>query len=213
MKKGFTLSEVLLTLGIIGVIAVLTIPAVMKNYRNRLYVSQLEKVYAQLSTATQAIMNDEHTAHFYETTAAKATSCSNAAKGVCEAGSGYFLNNYFKPLKRDCGPGKTNTCAADSYTSITGAAVGRLAGDYCIQTTNGAALCMVHNTADQLSHVNVDINGPAAPNMTGRDVFYMTIQDSGLVTDFKNSDPSNCSNPNSQGCLNKVMQAGWKMEY
>ena len=213
MKKGFTLSEVLITLGIIGIIAVLTIPAVMKNYRNRLYVSQLEKVYAQLSTATQAIMNDEHTSHFYETTAGKATSCSDAAKGICEAGSGYFLNNYFKPLKRDCGTGKTNTCVADSYTSITGAAAGKLSGDYCIQTANGATLCMEYVATDKLSHVNVDVNGPSAPNMTGRDVFYMTIQDSGLITDYKNSDPKNCSNPNSGGCLNKVMQAGWKMEY
>ena len=213
MKKGFTLSEVLITLGIIGVIAVLTIPAVMKNYRNRLYVSQLEKVYAQIATASQAIMNDEHTAHFYETTAAKATSCSNATKGECEAGAGYFLNNYFKPLKRNCGPGKANSCAADTYTSINGTTVGKLAGDYCIQTTNGAAICMEYNATDKLSHINVDVNGPSAPNMTGRDVFYMTIQDTGLITDYKNSDPSKCSNPTSEGCLNKVMQAGWKMEY
>ena len=213
MKKGFTLSEVLITLGIIGVIAVLTIPAVMKNYQNRLYVAQLEKVYAQLSTATQSIMNDEHTSHFYETTAAKATSCTDANKGKCEAGSGYFLNKYFKPLKRNCGPGKTNSCAGASYTSINGTAVNNLDGDYCIQTTNGAALCMKYDNAEKLSNVNVDVNGPAAPNKTGRDVFYMSIQDSGLVTDYKNTDPSKCSNPNSAGCLNKVMQAGWKMEY
>lgn len=43
-KFGFTLSEVLITLGIIGIVAVLTIPAVMKNYRNRLYVAQLQKL-------------------------------------------------------------------------------------------------------------------------------------------------------------------------
>ena len=35
-KKGFTLSEVLITLGVIGIVAVLTIPGVMKNYQNRL---------------------------------------------------------------------------------------------------------------------------------------------------------------------------------
>ena len=31
MKQGFTLSEVLITLGIVGIVAVLTIPGVMKN--------------------------------------------------------------------------------------------------------------------------------------------------------------------------------------
>ena len=45
MKQGFTLSEVLITLGIVGIVAVLTIPGVMKNYKNRLYTAQLEKVY------------------------------------------------------------------------------------------------------------------------------------------------------------------------
>ena len=59
MKRGFTLSEVLITLGIVGVVAVLTVPSVMKNYRNRLYVSQLQKVYSQISEATVAIMRDE----------------------------------------------------------------------------------------------------------------------------------------------------------
>ena len=49
MKKGFTLSEILITLTIVGVVAALTVPAVMKNYRNRLYVAQLQKTYAQIS--------------------------------------------------------------------------------------------------------------------------------------------------------------------
>ncbi|MDE6137868.1 MAG: type II secretion system GspH family protein [Candidatus Gastranaerophilales bacterium] len=56
MNKGFTLSEILITLGIVGIVAVLTVPGVMKNYQNRLYTAQLEKIYAQLSDAAQAIM-------------------------------------------------------------------------------------------------------------------------------------------------------------
>ena len=58
MKKGFTLSEILITLGIVGVVAVLTVPSVMKNYRNRMYVAQLQKTYSQIHDAAQAIMND-----------------------------------------------------------------------------------------------------------------------------------------------------------
>ena len=35
-KKGFTLAEVLITLSIIGIIAMLTVPSIMKNYRYKL---------------------------------------------------------------------------------------------------------------------------------------------------------------------------------
>lgn len=214
-KLGFTLSEVLITLGIIGIVAVLTIPAVMKNYRNRLYVAQLQKTYAQISDAAQAIMIDEHTSNFYETKAALPNSCTDAATGDCSAGAGYFLNKYFKVLKRNCGTG-ANACAATSYKSIGGASAGTLAGDYCIQTTNSAAICMARNDAgdDGVSiDLNIDVNGQAEPNITGRDVFYLTIQKNGTVTDYRETSESNCSNPTSAGCFNKVRNAGWKMEY
>lgn len=35
MKKGFTLSEILITLTIVGVVAALTVPAVMKTTETR----------------------------------------------------------------------------------------------------------------------------------------------------------------------------------
>ncbi len=213
MRKGFTLSEVLITLGIVGVIAALTIPAVMKNYKNRLYVAQLQKVYSQLSDATKSVMNEEHSMDFYQTTAGVKNSCSNADEGKCEKGPGYFLNNYFKPVKRNCGtPGVAKSCVAATYKSITGADAGKLHGDYCIQTSNGASLCMSFQD-DGKSHVNVDVNGTSEPNIAGRDVFYMTIQSDGSITDYKETDASKCSTPSSAGCLNKVIEAGWKMEY
>lgn len=36
MKKAFTLAEVLITLGIIGVVAALTMPSVINSTKNRL---------------------------------------------------------------------------------------------------------------------------------------------------------------------------------
>ena len=84
MKKGFTLSEVLITLGIVGVVAVLTVPGVMKNYKSRLYTAQLQKAYAQIADSVQAMMNDQHVDNFYESTIANANSCTDANKGICE---------------------------------------------------------------------------------------------------------------------------------
>ena len=51
-KIAFTLSEVLITLGIIGVVAALTIPTLMANHRKQVVETRLAKFY---STINQAI--------------------------------------------------------------------------------------------------------------------------------------------------------------
>ena len=52
-KKGFTLSEILISLVVIGIVAALTIPNLIQSYKERQYIIQLKKVYAQLSQAFQ----------------------------------------------------------------------------------------------------------------------------------------------------------------
>lgn len=49
--KAFTLAEVLITLGIIGIIAALTLPALIQNYRKKEVVTKLEKVYSIVNNA------------------------------------------------------------------------------------------------------------------------------------------------------------------
>jgi prepilin-type N-terminal cleavage/methylation domain-containing protein len=50
-NSGFTLAEVLITLAIVGVIAALTIPAVVKNYQKTQIISKLKKVYSAINQA------------------------------------------------------------------------------------------------------------------------------------------------------------------
>ena len=45
-KWGFTLAEVLITLGIIGVVAALTIPQVVQNYQKQATATALKKAPA-----------------------------------------------------------------------------------------------------------------------------------------------------------------------
>jgi prepilin-type N-terminal cleavage/methylation domain-containing protein len=59
MKKGFTLAEVLITLAILGFVASLTIPSVVKNYRATQLESQFKKTYSSASQATMKIMVEE----------------------------------------------------------------------------------------------------------------------------------------------------------
>lgn len=51
MKKGFTLAEVLITLGIIGIVAAMTLPVLTKKYKRYLVETKLKAAYSILSQA------------------------------------------------------------------------------------------------------------------------------------------------------------------
>ena len=55
-KLGFTLAEVLITLGIIGVIASLTLPSLMTNTAEREYATAWKKAISSLTEAVQMNM-------------------------------------------------------------------------------------------------------------------------------------------------------------
>ncbi len=231
MKKGFTLSEILITLGIVGIVAVLTVPSVMRNYRNRLYVAQLQKTYSQITNAVEAIMHEENVDNYYETTAGAASSCNTS--GVCTKGIGYFLQNHFKLAKKNCSSG-TKPCTGgssnSSYKLINGGNIsgGIPASAICVQTVNGAAICGFHNSTNSVTSLVIDVNGPGEPNIAGRDVFSADIKRDGSLSDYGSgsNDPSiagataaSCSTSSTSiyiaaaGCLTSIIEAGWKMEY
>lgn len=59
MKKGFTLAEVLITLGIIGVVAAMTIPTLMKNITAKKLEAQYKEAYSLLAQAVRMYNQDE----------------------------------------------------------------------------------------------------------------------------------------------------------
>ena len=56
LAAGFTLAEVLITLGIIGIVASLTMPSLIQNHRKKVVETRLQKFY---STINQAIILSE----------------------------------------------------------------------------------------------------------------------------------------------------------
>ena len=59
VRFGFTLAEVLITLGIIGVVAAMTIPTLMVNYKAHQLHSQFLKSYSTIQQVFRRMEGDE----------------------------------------------------------------------------------------------------------------------------------------------------------
>lgn len=58
--RAFTLAEVLITLGIIGVVAAMTLPTVINNKRNKELETAFKKSYSMLAQVTQIVIQEEY---------------------------------------------------------------------------------------------------------------------------------------------------------
>lgn len=61
MKKAFTLAEILITIGIIGVVAAMTLPALTSNYRKHVTAQKLKKASTVLLQASRMAFAAEGT--------------------------------------------------------------------------------------------------------------------------------------------------------
>jgi len=64
---AFTLAEVLITLAIIGVVAVLTVPNLVQEYKKRAIVSQLQRTIALLDTGFRKMVADDGVDYIFQT--------------------------------------------------------------------------------------------------------------------------------------------------
>ena len=64
-KVAFTLAEVLVTLGIIGVVAALTLPTVINKVQSVILKNQFKKAYSSLLNAINLVQKDEPVACWY----------------------------------------------------------------------------------------------------------------------------------------------------
>ena len=66
-SNGFTLAEVLITLGIIGVVASLTMPALLANYKKQETVTRLKKAYSIVEQAIKLSEVYNESSEFWST--------------------------------------------------------------------------------------------------------------------------------------------------
>lgn len=182
---AFTLAEVLITLGIIGIVASMTIPTLVNNVQKREYVSRLRKTYAILNQAFQKYAADQGcvgdlkcTGLFSDTTPNKATEWRD------------FFNNYLK-VSKDCGTGAGCFPAEESYFNLAaggvmtpdsdtdyykviladGQSVGVQTFDFQLNCNADANNVAAGSLRKGCAWIIIDTNGSKGPNKAGRDYF------------------------------------------
>lgn len=179
MKKdfAFTLAEVLITLGIIGIIAALTLPSLIAKHQEKVFITKLEKTYSILSSAFQLTVEENASASNWGLT--------------YDANGGTLLFEKMKPylnISKDCGIDRTQKCLPENYTDYLGNkldyASTRGNQTYVAVLADGTLLAFLGQNSNSANFpdgfIYVDLNGKSRPNSYGIDYFGFYIYDNAL---------------------------------
>ena len=169
--KSFTMAEVLITLGIIGIVAAITLPALIGNYKKKENIALLKKAYTEISQALSRAEADYGTLDSWNFANFMTSSERND----------YFTNYYLKPYMEliyicstDNGISETKKCWTEKTLKLNGQEDTSMltSGRYIFVTPAGySVLYWLHGTGTG-GHFIVDVNGPKkAPNQMGKDIF------------------------------------------
>lgn len=178
---GFTLAEVLVTLAIIGIVAEMTIPALMNNFQKQVYVTQLKKFYSEFNQGMK----------LYELS----QDCSDLkCTGIFTGGPNYTeqsdaMHKTFKIIS-EC----INTTACQKQIKYLGNSSSELQFQpgYVFMTADGFKVGLTAFSCDNAwgttipaklkdvcGYFLVDVNGDKPPDTYGRDVFGFYIGNDG----------------------------------
>ncbi len=215
---AFTLAEVLITLGIIGVVAAMTLPTIIANYQEKVLVERLKQTYSIFSQAYLMAINNNGPSEFWD------IGHGDTADGAQK------LYNMFKPYllkSKDCDT--QQGCFADNYKSLFGES-------YIWQPkthpyyargilSNGVSFIFWSNGTgcpdNKCGVIKVDINGLQKPNKAGVDYFDFKIYTNNIFPSYFSSPTpihgefckyNDKSNKNGVVCTGLVISKG-NMDY
>ena len=90
------------------------------------------------------------------------------------------------------------------------------AGSSCAVIASGASICVGTMSAGGNIAVATDINGKQGPNVVGRDLFTLAIENNGTVIAPGQASIGACSaavDGDYGACLAQIIKDGWKMDY
>ena len=214
--KGFTLAEVLTTLGIIGVVAAMTIPTLMAKIQEISYKSQYKKIFSELNQALRLLEEDDSSPLllcksmddkcFRDQFVKKikiSHICNEAIPNKCQVKSKY-LNNTEQVLKTNVN-GKW-----PAFMALRG---------YSVKFRYHYNNCVTYDELDKVNNLNgnlnscgwvqVDVNGLSGPNQVGKDIIFLVLMQNGFATRFYTDNPINdCKKGTGISCSSLYINGG-----
>ena len=196
------MAEVLITLGIIGVVAALTLPSLIQKHQDQVLENQLKKMYSTLSQGIQKAMADDGVSHFYDTELFQSCTYPEQTSNACAQ----MVKKYFNVAA-------VKTTTREYYDNI----IQRKYGEYIDgDSTKGLEVFYSrdkskrqmrswgrYGTGNVLTYVladgsefmfetsstatspyalfDFDTNGEKGPNTEGLDIFFLFIFDDGSI--------------------------------
>ncbi|MBR1754105.1 type II secretion system protein, partial [bacterium] len=186
-KCAFTLAEVLITLGIIGVVAALTIPTLMQKTNQKETVSKVKKAYSVLSSAVSLAIAHDGTVDKWGIASDDSVSANLIGGKIIP-----YLN-----IVKDCGNEFSDCFYNGEYKDLNGVFGANYSSHggiyYNVLLSDGTAM-MFRTTKDDCQNngacikVYVDINGTKGPNYRGKDMFIFDIYANKVVPAGDGSD-------------------------
>lgn len=209
---GFTLAEVLITLGIIGIVAAMTLPSLIIKNQEKETVTRLKKFYSSISQAFLMAKSEYGTPdEWYTTEAPYSLQASNTMNDNltkymkltknCKQEHGCLPNVMYKKIdKIDAFNWETHTAISKFVTSdgmsvffYSYGTIPTDQGEGSLDFTYGA--------------IYVDVNGFKKPNIFGRDMFSFIITKEGIFpsgsqlqnSSFNDIFPNSCNRNSCHG--------------
>lgn len=158
MKKyGFTLAEVLITLGIIGIIAVLTLPKIISKYNETITINKLRKTYSELQQAIK--MSEVYNGSFRDWDYTMESSVFAEKYLMTYLSKNYKKYKYMKYSYYTLNGNKTTPVTRASY----------------IYSDKNLLLLTNPSNSNKYVMIIIDLNGDRRKNQMGKDVFMFTL--------------------------------------
>ena len=166
------MAEVLITLGIIGVVAAMTLPTLTGNYQKHVTVNKLKKSYTTLSQMFVMAQKDNGGMENWDF-----SDFGEMVSGAVPPLLTHLAQTYFIPyldVLDDCGISCTKVKSNYKYLNDDAFPQFRSHVYYTMYLKDGSIIFLsVNNDSIRMYDliINVDINGNKGPNVIGKDIF------------------------------------------